>query len=346
MQDTKKVLTRKDFMTNQEVRWCPGCGDYAILSALQKSLATLGVPKEKVVCISGIGCSSRFPYYLDTYGFHTIHGRAASIATGLALSRPDLSIWVITGDGDSLSIGTNHLLHTIRRNVNINILLFNNQIYGLTKGQYSPTSKIGTVSKSTPQGSIDPPFSATQIVLGANASFVARTYDKNLAHMSAIFEEAAHHQGTSFVEILQNCIVFNDAVFDDVIAKENVAERVVFLEDNKPLLYGKDKNKSLRWNGFTLDACSSEEPSPHLNGKNPTALLHKESMPHISYPMELAHLGTEDETLPVCMGVLRKIQRPTYEEQILQQQVQSQKTKADLSLLLKGKQSWTASSEP
>ena len=235
------TYTKKDFTSHQEVRWCPGCGDYAILSALQKTLAEQDFPREKVVFISGIGCSSRFPYYMNTYGFHTIHGRAPAFATGLALTRPDLQIWVITGDGDALSIGGNHLIHALRRNININILLFNNQTYGLTKGQYSPTSTVGTVSKSTPYGSLDRPFSALSLAMGAGASFVARTYDKDQKHMSAIFKRASQHPGTSFIEIYQNCIIFNDKVFDYSLAKDVIDEKILFLEDKKPLLYGKNR---------------------------------------------------------------------------------------------------------
>ncbi|MCB1305219.1 MAG: 2-oxoacid:ferredoxin oxidoreductase subunit beta, partial [Leptospiraceae bacterium] len=225
------TLTKKDFASDQEVRWCPGCGDYAILSAIQKTMPELGLPKEDIVFISGIGCSSRFPYYMNTYGFHTIHGRAPAVASGLKLMRPELSVWMITGDGDALSIGGNHLIHIIRRNLDINILLFNNQIYGLTKGQYSPTSKQGTVAKSTPEGSLDRPFSALSLAIGAGATFAARVHDKDMKLMTDTFKAAYEHRGTSFIEIYQNCVIFNDGVFDESVSKDHREEHTILLED-------------------------------------------------------------------------------------------------------------------
>ena len=229
------VLTAKDFASDQEVRWCPGCGDYAILAAVQKFMPELGLPRERVVFISGIGCAARFPYYMQTYGIHSIHGRAPAIATGLALSRPDLSVCVVTGDGDALSIGGNHLIHALRRNVNIKILLFNNQIYGLTKGQYSPTSPLGTVNKTTPMGSLDWPFNPVALALGAEATFVGRTIDTDRAHLTEVLRRAAAHQGTAFVEIYQNCNVYNDGAFDTI--REQKENRIV-LEQGKPIRFG------------------------------------------------------------------------------------------------------------
>jgi len=233
-------LTKKDFVTANEVRWCPGCGDYAILNAIQKTFPDLGIPKENFVVISGIGCSSRFPYYMETFGFHTIHGRAPSVATGVKVANPDLSVWMITGDGDGLSIGGNHLLHILRRNLNINILLFNNQVYGLTKGQYSPTSSVGMKTKSTPMGSFDHPVNPIQFALGAEATFVARTVDTNPKHMVETFKAAQAHQGTSFVEIFQNCVIFNKDVWEGIYGRDSRDEQILYLEEGKPLLFGKE----------------------------------------------------------------------------------------------------------
>src|SRR5881275_758103 len=231
-------LNMKDFKSDQEVRWCPGCGDYAILAALQSFMPELGLPRENIVFISGIGCAARFPYYMETYGMHSIHGRAPAIATGLSISRPDLSVWVVTGDGDALSIGGNHLIHALRRNVNLKILLFNNQIYGLTKGQYSPTSELGKITKSTPFGSIDHPFNPVSLALGADASFVARTIDSDRKHLTSVLRAAAEHRGTAFVEILQNCNIFNDGAFDVLKSPETRDTAVVRLEDGQPVRFG------------------------------------------------------------------------------------------------------------
>src|SRR5579863_8496681 len=249
---TLPPLTKKDFQTDQEVRWCPGCGDYAILSAVQSVFPELGIPRERFVVVSGIGCSSRFPYYMATYGFHTIHGRAPAVATGLKLARPELDIWVVTGDGDALSIGGNHLFHVLRRNVDVNILLFNNEIYGLTKGQYSPTSRVGLKSPSTPVGSVDSPANACQFALGANARFIARGIDIQAKELGELFARAHAHKGASFMELIQNCIVYNDGVFDDFVTKEFAAERQLHVKHGQPMIYGKAKNKGLRVNAQTL----------------------------------------------------------------------------------------------
>lgn len=251
MVDTIEKLTSKDFSSDQEVRWCPGCGDYSILKQVQTVLPDLGRPKEEFVFISGIGCSSRFPYYMDTFGMHSIHGRATAIATGLKASRPDLSVWVITGDGDSMSIGGNHFIHMLRRNPDLNVLLFNNQIYGLTKGQYSPTSEQGKVTKSTPMGSIDYPFNPIALCLGADATFVARTMDRDPKHQQAIIRRGYEHQGTSLVEIYQNCNVFNDGAFEIFTEKGSKKQETLFMEHGKPLLFGEINNKGVKLDGFT-----------------------------------------------------------------------------------------------
>ncbi len=246
-------LTVADYSSDQEVRWCPGCGDYAILKTIQKLMPELNKPRENHVFISGIGCSSRFPYYMNTYGFHTIHGRAPSVATGVKLANPALDVWVITGDGDALSIGGNHTMHALRRNVDLNILLFNNEIYGLTKGQYSPTSKVGTRSPSTPEGSIDRPLSPCAIALGAGAPFVARSIDTEMKHLSAVIKEGYHHKGASFVEILQNCPIYNDGIFEQVKDKKIAPDFRIEVEHGQPLLFGKDSNKGLRLNRQNLE---------------------------------------------------------------------------------------------
>ena len=249
MSDAVK-LTKKDFQSDQEVRWCPGCGDYAILSSVQQVFPELGVPREKFVVVAGIGCSSRFPYYMNTFGFHTIHGRAPSVATGLKMTRPDLEVWIATGDGDSMSIGGNHLIHTLRRNVGVKILMFNNRIYGLTKGQYSPTSEVGKRTKSTPYGSIDTPFNPLALTLGAGATFVARSVDVLQSHLKETLHRAAQHKGSAFVEIYQNCNIFNDKAFSYMTEKEARDEATVTLAHGKPLVFGKNRDKGIRLNGL------------------------------------------------------------------------------------------------
>src|SRR3954471_18012235 len=244
------TLTRKDFSSDQEVRWCPGCGDYSVLTAVQLMMPELGVRPENQVFVSGIGCSSRFPYYMNTYGVHSIHGRAPAVATGVAVARPDLDVWVVTGDGDGLSIGGNHLIHALRRNVNFTILLFNNQIYGLTKGQYSPTSELGKVTKSTPLGSIDHPFNPISVALGAEATFVARTHDMDRKHMQAICKRAHDHKGAAFVEIYQNCNVFNDGAFSPILAKDKRAEMLVQLQHGEPMRFGAEREYGVRLNEY------------------------------------------------------------------------------------------------
>jgi 2-oxoglutarate/2-oxoacid ferredoxin oxidoreductase subunit beta len=326
------ALSRKDFVTPNDVRWCPGCGDYAILNSLQRTLPELGVPRENFVIISGIGCSSRFPYYMQTYGFHTIHGRAPTVATGVKVANPDLSVWLVTGDGDGLSIGGNHLMHLLRRNLNVTVLLFNNRIYGLTKGQYSPTSPEGTRTKTTPGGSIDHPLNPLLFALGAEATFIARTIDNNPKHMVETFKAAHEHQGVSFVEILQNCVIFNDATWDPVYAKENRDEQMLFLEPGKPLLFGKNKEKGIRLNGLMPEIVDATAPD---------VLIHQPDHPSPLYSQMLASLGMPDFPTPV--GVVRRIQRPTYESLVHEQvaQAKAKKGNGTWQELLHGSSTWT-----
>lgn len=327
-------LTRKDFVTPNDVRWCPGCGDYAILNSLQRTLPELGVPRENFVIISGIGCSSRFPYYMQTYGFHTIHGRAPTVATGVKVANPDLSVWIVTGDGDGLSIGGNHLMHLLRRNLNVTVLLFNNRIYGLTKGQYSPTSPEGTRTKTTPTGSVDHPLNPLLFALGAEATFIARTVDNNPKHMVETFKAAHEHQGVSFVEIFQNCVIFNDSAWDPVYAKENRDQQMLTLEPGKPLLFGKNKEKGIRLNGLVPEICE---------GSAPDVLIHQPEHTSPLYAQMLATLGLPD--FPTPIGVIRRIQRPTYEAQIQQQvdEVRAKRGNGTLRELLHGNSTWTVS---
>ena len=305
-------LTPKDFASDQEVRWCPGCGDYSILAQAKKVLANLGLPREKVVFVSGIGCSSRFPYYLDTYGFHSIHGRAPGIATGIKIANPDLSVWVVTGDGDGLSIGGNHLLHAIRRNLDVNILLFNNRIYGLTKGQYSPTSPLGKKTRSTPFGSVDYPLHPLSVAIGAEATFVARAIDVNVKHLAYVLERAAKHKGTSFVEIYQNCNIFNDMAFEYSTAKDTKDDNTVYLEHDRPLIFGKQRDKGVRLNGM--------EPEIVNLGDGLTEddlLFHNEQAPEPSLAYMLSRMYYPQ--FPEPIGVYRAIERPTYEDMVDEQ---------------------------
>ncbi|UCD37006.1 MAG: 2-oxoacid:ferredoxin oxidoreductase subunit beta [Fidelibacterota bacterium] len=307
-----QALTRKDFTSDQTVRWCPGCGDYSILAQVQKTFPELGRKKEEFVFVSGIGCSSRFPYYMNTYGFHTIHGRAPAVATGIKIANPDLSVWVVTGDGDGLSIGGNHLIHLLRRNLDINILLFNNRIYGLTKGQYSPTSEFGKVTKSTPLGSIDWPFNPPSLALGAAATFIARSVDVEGQHLQDIIKAAYHHHGTSFLEIYQNCIIFNDNAFADVTEKDTKVEHQLLLEHGQPMLFGKDKSKGIGMDGhhpvvidLTDGKHSIDEILLHDKTDRMTALMLSE----MTYRPEF----------PVPLGIFYEIEINTYEDLIHEQ---------------------------
>ncbi len=299
-------LSFKDYATDQEVRWCPGCGDYSILKAVQRALATQGAKPENTVFVSGIGCSSRLPYHVNTYGFHTIHGRAPAIATGVKLANPELDVWVITGDGDGLSIGANHLLHALRRNVNLNILLFNNEIYGLTKGQYSPTSRVGTASPSSPQGSVDSPLQPCLFAIGAGATFIARAVDIDQKGLPPLLTEAKEHQGTAFVEILQNCIVYNKDVFDEVVAKKMAAETQIHLVHGNPLKYGKAADKGLVLNTKSLSIECVQLGENGINEEN--LLVHDETNPILAQM-----LATMAPPLPVAMGVIFRQEKPTFE---------------------------------
>jgi len=331
------ALTAKDFATDQEVRWCPGCGDYSILAQVQKVMPTLGIPRENIVIISGIGCSSRFPYYMNTYGMHSIHGRATAIASGLKAARPELSIWIVTGDGDGLSIGGNHTIHLLRRNFNLNILLFNNQIYGLTKGQYSPTSEENKVTKSTPFGSIDHPFNPLALARGADATFVARTMDRDPKHLQSMLVRANSHKGSSFLEIYQNCNIFNDGAFEVYTEKTSKGIETIFLEQGKPLLFD-NNSKGIRLDGFTpkvvnlADGYSADD-----------CWIHDEhDMFKSQILLRIFDDPASDGHLPRPFGVFYETDRPCYEE-VMEQQIASAKAKkpVDLDKLLKGNEVWT-----
>lgn len=299
------TLTKDDFVSDSDVRWCPGCGDYAILSVVQRTLPRFDIRRENHVFVSGIGCSSRFPYYMNTFGFHTIHGRAPAIATGLKCARPDLHIWVVTGDGDGLSIGGNHLIHCMRRNVDMTILLVNNRIYGLTKGQYSPTSEFGKKTGSSPMGSIDYPIHPLCIAIAAEATFIARTVDTDVKHLGYVLERAAQHKGTSFIEIYQNCIVFNHATFQSVTGRDIREDRMVYLEHGKPLIFGKNKDKGVRLNGTTPEMVDLTKE------KDAPLAVHDEKAKAPTWAYLLSQM--EYPEMPVPFGVLRCIERPTYE---------------------------------
>ncbi len=306
------TLTKKDFQSDQEVRWCPGCGDYAILSAVQAVFPELGIPRERFVIVSGIGCSSRFPYYMNTYGFHTIHGRAPAVATGLKLTRPDLEVWVATGDGDALSIGGNHFIHLLRRNVGLKILMFNNRIYGLTKGQYSPTSEVGKKTKSTPLGSLDNPFNPLSVALGAGATFVARSVDVFQSHLKEVLRAAAQHRGTAFVEIYQNCNIFNDHAFAAVTDKEARAENVLSVEHGKPLVWGEQTKRGLRFRDAKLE--------PYVIGAEGSVDDALVWDAHRSDPtLAFALAQAAPPALPTPIGVLRAVSQPTYESRVVGQ---------------------------
>ena len=332
--DGAPVLTKKDFESDQDVRWCPGCGDYAILATVQRLMPELGVPKEKIVFISGIGCSSRFPYYMETYGMHSIHGRAPAIATGLKASRPDLDVWIVTGDGDSLSIGGNHLMHILRRNVDVQLLLFNNQIYGLTKGQYSPTSEVGKVTKSTPYGSIDHPFNPVAVALGADGSFVARTMDRDPKHMKAILKRAHEHRGASFCEIYQNCNIFNDGAFFEFTEKKSKPERALFVEHGKPLVFNKG-TEGIRLDGFTMQVIDLENGAWSIDD----CLVYDETSRELAGIVGRMFWQSE---LPRPFGVFYKEDRPTYDS-MLQEQVRvvtEKRGPGDLKAILHAGDTW------
>ena len=306
-------LKKADFVSDQEVRWCPGCGDYAILNNVQKVMPELGVPREKIVFVSGIGCSSRFPYYLNTYGFHSIHGRAPAIATGIKCANPELSVWVITGDGDALSIGGNHFIHAIRRNLDLNYILFNNRIYGLTKGQYSPTSEFGKKTKSTPSGTIDYPINPLSLAIASESTFVARSIDIDVKHLGAMVEAAAKHKGISFIEVYQNCNIFNDGAFDYFAERTVRSDRVLYLEHGKPMVFGKNREKGIRMNGALPEVVTIGE-----NGITENDLLvHDIHLNDASVAFMLARM--EQPEFPQPVGIFRAIERPTYEDMMSDQ---------------------------
>ncbi len=332
------VLTSKDFSTDQEVRWCPGCGDYSILAQVQKIMPTLGIARENIAIISGIGCSSRFPYYMNTYGMHSIHGRATAIASGLKASRPELSVWIVTGDGDSLSIGGNHTIHLLRRNFDVNIMLFNNQIYGLTKGQYSPTSEPNKITKSTPMGSIDHPFNPMALALGAEGSFIARSMDRDPKHLQSMLLRAHQHKGTSFLEIYQNCNIFNDGAFEIFTEKSSKPTETIFLEQGQPLLFGANKENGIRLNGLRPEVVSLAD------GYSADDLwIHDEND---FYKAQILVRMFDDPRIeghfPRPFGVFYEADRPCYEEMMAAQieQAIAKKGKGDLAKLVRGNEVW------
>jgi 2-oxoglutarate ferredoxin oxidoreductase subunit beta len=333
-------LTRKDFVSDQEVRWCPGCGDYSILAQTQKTMPDFGVPKENIVFISGIGCSGRLPYYMNTYGFHSIHGRAPTLATGLKLANPELMVWVITGDGDALSIGGNHILHSMRRNTDIKVVMFNNRIYGLTKGQASPTSEMGKKTKSSPAGTIDFPVQPLSIALAAEASFVARSVDTHTEHLQATLDKAGRHHGSVFTEVLQNCNIFNDGAYRDFTERDVRDDRMLVLEDGKPMIFGKDRDKGIRLNGLHPEIVTIGE-----NGITEADLLvHDETAadPYLAYM--LSRMWWPDYPVPV--GVLRRVERPTH-DQLMVGQIEDAITRqgqGDLAKLIASGETWTVTS--
>ena len=329
------LFSPNDFASEQEVRWCPGCGDFSILAQLKNVLADLGVPRENIVFVSGIGCASRLPYYLSTYGFQGVHGRAPALATGLKLANPDLQIWVVTGDADALSIGAAHFIHALRRNVDIKIILFNNETLGLTRGQTSPTSRPGTRTQTSPEGSTEPALSPLSIALASEATFVARTLDVDVEHLSTVLERAARHRGAAFVEIYQNCKVFNDGVFDYATDPTTKADSVVYLEHRRPLLFGQDRNRGLRLNGFDIEMVT-------LGGgmSIDDLIIHDEKAEQPNLALLLGRLSGPE--FPECLGVFRAVERPTYADQLLQQRVLAQKRRGLLRLeqLLAGDETW------
>jgi len=336
------VLTKKDFESDQDVRWCPGCGDYSILAQTQKTMPDFGVAKEKIVFISGIGCSGRLPYYMNTFGFHTIHGRAATIATGLKGARPDLMVWVITGDGDALSIGGNHLIHAMRRNVDMKMIMFNNRIYGLTKGQASPTSPMGKKTKSTPMGTIETPIIPLNLVAAAEASFIARSVDTHSEHLQEMMHRAGEHSGAAFLEVLQNCNIFNDGAWRDFTDKSVKEDRMLVLKHGEPMIFGAEKNKGIRLNGLQPEVVTIGE-----NGVSVADLwVHDEKDPDATRTQILSRMWWPD--FPVPVGVFRRVPRPTH-DQLLVEQVESAKAAraakgpVDLQKLLAAGETWTVS---
>jgi 2-oxoglutarate ferredoxin oxidoreductase subunit beta len=338
--EAKPEYQKKDFVSNQTVRWCPGCGDYAILDSVQKTFAGLGIPRERFVIVSGIGCSSRFPYYMNTYGFHTIHGRAPAVATGLKTARPDLSVWVVTGDGDALSIGGNHLLHAMRRNVDLKVLLFNNRIYGLTKGQYSPTSEVGKRTKTTPYGSIDRPLHPISVALAAEATFVARSADVYGVHLREVLVRAAAHRGSAFVEIMQNCPIFNDGTWDAVTDRVIRDDHRVELVQGKPLVFGRNRERGIRMNGLQPEVVTVAREGKDGGVAESALLVHDEGSANPGLPYMLSQLGPPDFPTPV--GVFRDLRFTTYEEAVHAQIEKARQAGriSDLQTLLREGDTW------
>ncbi len=325
----------KDFKPDVDVRWCAGCGGYAVLSPIQRLMPELNIPKEKFVSVSGIGCSGRFPYYMDTYGFHSIHGRALAIATGLKIARPDLSVWVATGDGDNMSIGGNHFIHSCRRNIDINVMMFNNEVYSLTKGQYSPTSHKGQITKSSPLGVLDDPFNPTSLALGAGASFVARGHDKDRQQLQYLMERSAKHKGFAFMEFYTNCRIFNDGAFDEFTNKDSRDESTVWLEHGKPLVFGKNRDKGLILDGYTPKVVSLENGEYSEND----LIVHDEKDSTLA--LILSNM-TYNENLPRPMGVIQSLERPPYDERVdyqINEEIRK-KGEGDLETLLMGDSNW------
>lgn len=331
------TYTAKDFATDQDVRWCPGCGDYSILKQMQSVMAEAGIRKEDTVFVSGIGCSSRFPYYMDTYGIHSIHGRATAVASGLKASRPELNVWIISGDGDSLSIGGNHFIHLLRRNFDVNLLLFNNEIYGLTKGQYSPTSPKGQVTKSTPMGSLDFPFNPAALALGASATFIARSMDRDPKHMREILASASHHKGTSLVEIYQNCNVFNDGAFSTFTEKATKADNTIMLEEGQPLVFGAELNKGIRLNGMQPEIVSLVDVS-----KEDLWIHNSRDLGKAMLLTRMFDDPSAEGALPRPFGVLYQEDRYCYEDAMADQLAKALevKGKGDLNQLIRGSNTW------
>jgi len=330
------TLTAKDLTSDQDVRWCPGCGDYSILAQMRKALTNVGVPRENLAFVSGIGCSSRFPYYMNTYGFHTIHGRAPTFATGLRLANPDLQIWMVTGDGDGLSSGGNHLMHVLRRNIDIKILLFNNEIYGLTKGQYSPTSRAGTSTKTSRTGSLETPIRPLTLALAAEATFVARTIDVDIHHLTAVLQKAAAHKGTAFVEIYQNCKIFNDGVFEYATDKNVKADNLLYVEHGKPMIFGKDRSKGIRLNGL-----KPEVVKVGIDCGPDDLLIHDETSDDPTLATLLSRMVSPD--FPEVVGVYRSVRRPCYDELVESQIAEAiaKKGRGQLADLFKAEDMWT-----
>lgn len=335
---TEKKYTAKDFAASEDVRWCPGCGDYSILAQVQRSFPDIvGIEKEKIVWVSGIGCSSRFPYYMDTYGFHGIHGRAPAIATGVKLANPELSVWIATGDGDLLSIGGNHFIHACRKNIDFKVLLFNNKIYGLTKGQYSPTSEQGKKTKTSPYGSVDYPFNPLSLALGSEATFVAKTIDSNPKHLQSMIKRASEHKGTAFIEILQNCVIFNDGAFDLYADKTSKEDSMLILEHEKPMIFGKDKSKGIRLDGTTPVVVDLSEGKFSIND----LWVHDEYDKSLVRATILAHLNDE-QGFPTPFGIYRQITKPTYDEGVVRQieNVKAAQGEGDLEKVLFSGNTW------